>query len=217
MRYNFSDTVLVPFLSSGLCTRPFRTPILGASRRKAKEGTKQHVLYLCSFPTSSPYPSLTFAIDFVPLRSALTFCLPCLHPNPSLSVPFFGRERAVFEPFLLVFRPLFFVAGPSSTPLPSPNACLCLKSSFFFSCRVFWTQLFSPKNSPTPTKTPKRYLTPSLNPNAHPNVDHDPNPSLYPNPDPKTRLDYTIPRQYKTISTQDKARPRLLISTTRQR
>ena len=35
MSYNFPDTSLVPSISLGLCTRPFRTPVLGASRRKA--------------------------------------------------------------------------------------------------------------------------------------------------------------------------------------
>ena len=168
MRYNFSDTVLVPSLSSGLCTRPFRTPVLSASWRKAKEGTKQHVLSLCSFPTSSPYPSLTFAIDFVPLRSSLTFCLSCFHPNPSLSKQFFGRERSVFGPFLLVFRPLFSTAGLSSTPLPFPNACFFLKSSFFFSCTVFWTQLFFPEKQSHKDKDPQKVPYPILGPPCTP-------------------------------------------------
>jgi hypothetical protein len=71
MSYNFVNTFLFLSLSLGLRTRPFRTPVLGASRRKAKQGKKQLVLCLCSCPPSSPYPSLTFALFSVPIPAYL--------------------------------------------------------------------------------------------------------------------------------------------------
>ena len=142
LHYNFADTSLLFCLCAVKWTLLFNPPLLGRRSKSPKQGAEPSLLALSSLPSFSPHPSPLFA-PFAPyIVTHLTFCLPCVHPHPSLSLPFFGRERAVFEPFLLVFRPLFFVAGPSSTPLPSPNACLCLKSSFFFSCRVFWTQLF---------------------------------------------------------------------------
>ena len=138
LSYNFSDTALVPFLSSGLCTRPFRTPVLGASRRKAKEGSKQHVLSLSSFPPSGPYPSLTFCIAFVPLLSCLTFFARCLHTNPFLSLPLFVRSKLSFEPFPLSFGALFFATGPllSLTSIVCSLLLVCL-----YSC-VPRTQMF---------------------------------------------------------------------------
>ena len=98
LSYNFSDTALVPFLSAGLCTRPFCTSVFDASRRKAKEGTKQHVLSLCSIPPSGPYPYLTFCIDFVPLLSCLTFFSLCLHTNQGLACPPFFRDDRKLRP-----------------------------------------------------------------------------------------------------------------------
>ena len=70
--------------------------------------------------------------------------LPFFHPNPSRYKQVFGRERAVFEPFLSVFQALFFVAGPSLTPVPFLNACL---SQTFFLI-FFW------QSSPTPSVFP---------------------------------------------------------------
>ncbi len=67
MSYNIRNTFLFLSLSLGLCTRPFRTPVLGA-----KEGKNQLVLCLCSCPPCSPYPSLTFALYCVPIPAYLT-------------------------------------------------------------------------------------------------------------------------------------------------
>ena len=142
LSYNFSDTALVPFLSAGLCTRPFCTPVLGASRRKSQEGTKQHVLSLCSFPPSCPYPYLTFCIAFVPLLSRLTFFALCLHTNPFLSHPLFSRSKCSFEPFPLSFGALFSAAGSSISPLLSHTSILCLPSIFFLYRSFPRTQLF---------------------------------------------------------------------------
>ena len=142
MSYNFSDTALVPFLSAGLWTRPFHTPVLGGSRRKAKEGTKQHVLSLSSFPPSGPYPSLTFCIAFVPLLSCLTFFARCLHTNPFLSHPLFVGSKFSFESFPLSFGALFFATGSPISPLLSHTSIVCsLLLVCLYSC-VPRTQLF---------------------------------------------------------------------------
>ena len=164
MSYNFSDTALVPFLSSGLCTRPFHTPVLGASRRKAKEGTKQHVSSLCSFPPSGPYPSRTFCIAFVPLFSCLTFCARCLHTNPFLSHPLFLGQSSVLS--LSDCRlELCFLRKVPLYPLFSPTHLLFVHSYSFVSIAVsrgpncFWA-----KNRPCQSKTPKGALLPQITP-----------------------------------------------------
>jgi hypothetical protein len=160
MSYNISDTALVPFLSSGLCTRPFRTPVLGASRRKAEEGTKQPVLSLCSFPPSGPYPSRTFCIAFVPLLSCWTFCARRLHTNPFLSHPLFFRSKLIFEPFQLSFGALFFATGSPISPLLSLTSIVCsLFIVFFYSC-VSRTQLFLGQKQSLSVYVPKRCLIP---------------------------------------------------------
>lgn len=168
LHYNFADTSLLFCLCAVKWTLLFNPPLLGRRSKSPKQGAEPSLLALSSLPPFSPHPSPLFA-PFAPyIVTHLTFCLPCVHPNPSLSLPFFGRERAVFEPFLLVFRPLFFVAGPSSTLLPSPNACLCLKSSFFFSCRVFWTQLFFTEKQLHTDKDPQKVPYPILEPQRTP-------------------------------------------------
>ena len=101
MSYNFPDTSLVPCLSLGLCTRPFSTPVLGASSQKAKEGKETLVLSICSFPPSSPYPELTFGVAWLHVLSFFNMFLDCLHPNPSLSLTLFSRKKLNFEPFPL--------------------------------------------------------------------------------------------------------------------
>ena len=160
LSYNFSDTALVPFLSAGLCTRPFCTPVLGASRRKAQEGTKQHVLSLCSFPPSCPYPYLTFCIAFVPLLSCLTFFALCLHTNPFLSLPLFVRSKLSFEPFPLSFGALFFATGAPISPLLSLTSIVCsLLLGCFYSC-VPRTQQFLGQKQSLSVYDPKRCLTP---------------------------------------------------------
>ena len=113
LSYNLSNNFLFLSFSLGLRTRPFGTPVLGVSRTKAQEGTKQHVLPLCSFPTSDPYPSLPFAIAVVPLLSSLTCFARCLHTNPFLSHPHFVRSKLSFEPFPLSFHAVFRATGSS--------------------------------------------------------------------------------------------------------
>ncbi len=162
MSYNFSDTALVPFSSSGLCTWPFRTPVVGASRRKAKEGPKQHVLSLCSVPPSGPYPFLTFCIAYVPLLSCLTFFAGSLHTNPFLSHPRFVRSKLSFEPFRLSFGALFLRQVPLHS-LFSPSHQLFVHSlSFFFIAVSRGPNCFWAKNSPCQSNTPKGALPPPL-------------------------------------------------------
>ena len=142
MSYNFLNTFLFPSFSLGLRTRPFRTPVLGASRRKAKQGKKQLVLCLCSFPPSSPYPSLSFALFSVPIPSFLTLISFCLVANPFLSHSIFFRSKCSFEPFLLSFGALFSATGSSSSPLLSLTSILYSRLLFSFSSSVPRTQLF---------------------------------------------------------------------------
>ena len=132
MSYNFLNTFLFPSLSLGLRTRPFRTPVLGASRRKAKQGKKQLVLCLCSFPPSSPYPSLSF----------LTLFSFCLVANPFLSHSIYCRSKCSFEPFQLSFGALFSATGSSSSSLLSLTSILYSRLLFSFSSSVPRTQLF---------------------------------------------------------------------------
>ena len=160
MSYNFSDTALVPFLSAGLCTRPFCTSVFGASRRKAKEGTKQHVLSLCSFPPSGPYPYLTFCIAFVPLLSCLTFFSLCLHTNQGLACPPFFRTKRSFERLPLVFFALFFGRGSPISPLLSLPSLVCLLYLLFLCSCVPRTQLFLCQKQSLSVEDPKRCLIP---------------------------------------------------------
>ena len=159
MRYSFSNTCLVRFLSLGLCTRPFRTPVLGASRRKAKQGQKQLVLCLCSFPPSSPYPSLSFALFSVPIPSFLTLFSFCLVANPFLSHSIFCRSKCSFEPFQLSFGALFSATGSSLSPLLSLPSILCSLVLIYFYSSVPRTQLFSAQKNLS-DKDPKRSLAP---------------------------------------------------------
>ncbi len=160
MSYNFPETSLVPCLSLGLCTRPCSTPVLGASRRKAKEGSKQHVLSLSSFPPSGPYPSLTFCIAFVPLLSCLTFFALCLHTNPFLSLPLFVRSTLSFEPFPLSFGALFFATGAPISPLLSLTSIVCSRLLGCFYSFVPRTQQFLGQKQFLSVYDPKRCLTP---------------------------------------------------------
>ena len=132
MSYNFPDTSPLPSISLGLCTRPFSTPVLGASSQKAKEGIKSLVLSVCSFPPSRPYPYVTFRVASLHVLSLFTMFAHCLHPNPSLLFPLFCREKFKFEPFQLVFCALFFVTGSPLSPLSPPHiSLLCTYSTFF--------------------------------------------------------------------------------------
>ena len=97
LSYNFLYTSLVPSFSLGLCTRPFCTPVLGASSKKAKQGEKELVLSICSFPPSSPYPYLTFGVASLHILSLFTLFSHCLHPNPSLSFPLFSRKSSILS------------------------------------------------------------------------------------------------------------------------
>jgi hypothetical protein len=142
MNYNFPDTFLVPSFCAGLCTRPFSTPVLGASRKRRKRGTKQPVPFIYSFPPSSPYACLTFAVACTYIFSSVTSFLPCLHTNPTLSPPLFFKQNFGFVPFPVSFRALFCATGASMPPLPS-HTSLLYSLSFLFLCRsVPWSHLF---------------------------------------------------------------------------
>ena len=160
MSYNFLNTFVFPSFSLGLRTRPFRTPVLGASRRKAKQGQKQLVLCLCSFPPSSPYPSLSFALFSVPIPSFLTLFSFCLVANPFLSHSIFCRSKCSFEPFQLSFGALFSATGSSLSPLLSLPSILCSLVLIYFYSSVPRTQLFSAQKQTLSDKDPKRSLAP---------------------------------------------------------
>ena len=178
LHYNFADTSFLLFLCAVKWTLLFDPPLLGRRRQRSKQGAEQSLFVLLSLPPFSPHPSSLFCPLAPFIVAPLTLCLACFHPNSALSLKFFGSERAVFEPFLLLFGPLFFVTGPSTCPFPSPNACLSLTSCFFFYSRVFWTQLFFTQKQSKTDKDPKRYPTPSVNPYTHSHLHHDPNYSL---------------------------------------
>jgi hypothetical protein len=160
MSYNFPDSFLVHSFCVGLCTRPFRTPVLGASRQRRKQGTKQPVLSIFSFPPSSPYACLTFAVACTYICASLTSFLPCVHTNPFLSPLLFSSKSTVLCLIRCRFA-LCFVRQVHPHPLYPPTLLFYINFRF-----VFWAEVsrgptcFGLKNRPCQKKTPKVPLPP---------------------------------------------------------
>ncbi len=158
LSYNFPNTSFLPSLCPGLGTRPFHTPVLGASRKKDKQGTQQLVLSICSLPPSCPYPCLTFALASDHILSSLTLVARCQHINPSLSPPLFFKKKFGFVPLPLSFRALFLATDSSLPPLPPHTSMLCSLSFLFVSSCDLRTQLFLPRKTTLSDKDPQRCL-----------------------------------------------------------